>query len=38
MEPRIEILDETRLVGKRSRMSLMVNTTAQLWKEFMPQR
>lgn len=38
MEPRIEILDETRLVGKRSRISLMVNTTARLWKEFMPQR
>ena len=38
IEPRIETLDETRLVGKRSRMSFAVNTTTRLWKEFMPQR
>ncbi|MDX1331897.1 MAG: GyrI-like domain-containing protein [Robiginitalea sp.] len=38
LEPRIETLEETRLVGKRSRMSFAGNTTARLWKEFMPQR
>ena len=38
MEPRIETLNETKVVGKRARMSFKQNTTAQLWKEFMPLR
>ena len=38
LEPRIVTLEQTRLVGKRTRMSFAVNTTARLWKEFMPQR
>ena len=35
-EPRIETLNETKVVGKGTRMSLKQNTTAQLWSEFMP--
>ena len=38
MEPRIETLGETRLAGIKSRMSIANNTTAGLWREFMPLR
>ena len=38
MEPRIKTLSETRLVGKKSRMSFEKNTTSRLWQEFMPLR
>lgn len=38
MEPRIEILDEKKFVGKRTVMSFSANTTYELWKEFMPAR
>lgn len=37
-EPRIENLAKTQLVGKRMRMSLAGNRTAELWKSFMPER
>jgi AraC family transcriptional regulator len=36
MEPRIEILDETLLVGETIRMSLADNKTKALWQTFMP--
>jgi AraC family transcriptional regulator len=38
MNPRIELLPETRLIGKRIPMTLAVNKTAELWKSFMPRR
>jgi AraC family transcriptional regulator len=38
IEPRMETLNETRLVGKKSRMSFARNTTSRLWREFMPLR
>lgn len=38
MEPRIEILAETKLVGKRLNMSFAQNRTAALWRGFMPER
>jgi len=38
MKPRIETLNERKLVGKRLRMSLAENRTAELWKGFMPKR
>jgi AraC family transcriptional regulator len=38
MEPRIELLSEKKLVGKRLRMSLSKNKTAELWQSFMPKR
>ena len=38
MKPRIETLNERKLVGKRLRMSLAENKTAELWKGFMPKR
>ncbi|MEJ2163362.1 MAG: GyrI-like domain-containing protein [Robiginitalea sp.] len=34
--PRLELLPQTRLVGKKHRMSYDRNTTSELWKEFMP--
>ena len=37
MEPRIETLQEKKLVGKRVMMSLANNTTAELWRSFMPR-
>jgi len=36
MEPRIEISNEKKLVGKRLTMSLSENKTGELWKSFMP--
>ena len=38
MVPRIETLNEKRLVGKRLTMSLTDNRTGELWKSFMPER
>ena len=38
MIPRIEILNEKKLVGKSLRMSLAKNRTAELWKSFMPDK
>jgi AraC family transcriptional regulator len=38
MEPRIEILAEKKLVGKRLQMSLSENRTFELWRSFMPVR
>ncbi len=37
-EPRIETLPETKLVGKRLRMNLSNNRTAELFQGFMPRR
>jgi AraC family transcriptional regulator len=38
MTPRIEILSEKKLVGKRLQMSLANNKTQDLWQSFMPRR
>ncbi|HNW52309.1 MAG TPA: GyrI-like domain-containing protein [Prolixibacteraceae bacterium] len=38
MEPRIEKLNEKKLVGKRLIMSLSDNRTGELWRSFMPGR
>ncbi len=38
MEPRIEILEPKKLIGVCSDMSLAHDTTAELWKTFMPRR
>jgi AraC family transcriptional regulator len=38
MQPRIELLPEKKLVGKRIRTSLSENKTADLWRSFMPYR
>lgn len=38
MTPRIEIIPEKKLIGKRLRMSLAENKTAELWRNFMPRR
>lgn len=38
MTPRIEILNEKKLIGKRLTMSLANNKTGELWKNFMPRR
>jgi AraC family transcriptional regulator len=35
-EPRYATLAETRLVGRKARMSLVRNTTRELWQRFMP--
>ncbi|TDN40362.1 AraC family transcriptional regulator [Hymenobacter sp. UV11] len=35
MEPRIEMLVEKKLVGQHQQMSLLANTTAELWRRFM---
>ena len=35
-EPRFETLPETHLVGRKARMSLLRNTTRELWQGFMP--
>jgi len=37
-EPKIEILPEKKLIGKRLLMSLGDNKTAALWQSFMPGR
>ncbi|HEU4789135.1 MAG TPA: GyrI-like domain-containing protein [Flavobacterium sp.] len=38
MTPRIEILSEKKLIGKRLQMSLANNKTHELWQTFMPRR
>ncbi len=38
MEPRIEILNEKKLVGKRLIMSFANYRIAELWKSFIPRR
>lgn len=38
MEPRVEILNEKKLVGKRLTMRLTDNKTGELWRSFMPRR
>ncbi|PVX47126.1 AraC family transcriptional regulator [Flavobacterium sp. 103] len=38
MTPRIEILTEKKLIGKRLQMSLANNKTHELWRSFMPRR
>ena len=38
MEPRIEILNEKKLIGMRIVMSFSSNKTSQLWRSFMPRR
>lgn len=38
MSPRIEVLSEKKLVGKRMTMSLPSNKTGELWSSFMPGR
>ncbi len=38
MQPRIETINEKKLVGKRLSMNLINNKTAELWKSFMPRR
>jgi AraC family transcriptional regulator len=38
MTPRIEKLDDKKLIGKRQTMSLANNKTGELWKSFMPRR
>ena len=38
MTPRIELLQEKKLIGKRLTMSFANNRTAELWKSFMPRR
>ncbi|CAM4367009.1 AraC family transcriptional regulator [Cytophagaceae bacterium 50C-KIRBA] len=37
MTPRIELLQEKRLVGMHQEMSLAANKTGQLWASFMPR-
>jgi AraC family transcriptional regulator len=38
MNPRIETLEEKKLIGKRIQMSLLHNKTKELWQHFMPRR
>jgi AraC family transcriptional regulator len=38
MTPRIEILSEKKLIGKRLQTSLANNKTHELWRSFMPSR
>lgn len=38
MQPRIETLNETKLVGKKLTMSFADNKTRELWQSFMPRR
>ena len=38
MTPRIMMLEEKKLIGKRLGMSLADNKTGELWKSFMPRR
>ena len=38
MEPRLEVVKEKKLVGKRIKMSLADNKTFDLWRSFMPER
>lgn len=38
MEPRIETLQEIKLIGKKVRMSFSMNKTQELWQSFMPRK
>jgi AraC family transcriptional regulator len=38
MQPRIEMLPEKNLIGKRTSMSFTHNKTFELWRSFMPRR
>ncbi len=38
MEPRIEVIDDKKLVGKRIRTTLSENRTVELWQSFMSKR
>ncbi|MBW6492495.1 MAG: GyrI-like domain-containing protein [Lentimicrobium sp.] len=38
LKPRIEILQEKKLIGNRLTMSLASNKTGELWRSFMPRR
>lgn len=38
MQPRIEIIAEKKLVGRRVQMSFSNDRTFELWRSFMPQR
>jgi AraC family transcriptional regulator len=38
MEHRLETLSETKLIGKRMKMSFSDNKTGELWRSFMQQR
>lgn len=38
MQPRIELLKEKKLIGKKLVMSLAENKTFDLWRSFMPER
>jgi len=38
MNPRIETIEDKKLIGKSMRMSLAENKTAELWRGFMPRR
>ena len=37
-EPRIETINEKKLIGIRTTMSLSSNKTGELWRSFMPRR
>ena len=38
LQPRIEHIDDKKLVGKHLKMSLAQDKTSELWKSFMPKR
>lgn len=38
MEPKIEFFKETKLIGKKIRMSFAKDKTVELWKSFSPRR
>ena len=38
MEPRVELLKSTKLIGIHMKMSLAKNKTAELWQKFMTRR
>jgi AraC family transcriptional regulator len=38
MEPRIETLEPTKLIGIHMKMTLSNNKTGELWQQFMPRR
>jgi AraC family transcriptional regulator len=38
MQPRITVIEETKLIGVRTKMSFANNKTMALWQSFMPRR
>src|SRR5215216_4511817 len=38
MQPRMETIEEKKLVGRRMNMSFYENKTFELWRSFMPRR